>query len=129
VKAPFALCPVHAEAGQAIPLYRVPPGRVAIAGRVVAVEAVFSRIGMDPEDAPSVIVRPGIAYRHPSQLIIVPVRISEGTIGEFMDLGDGAFALPEGTEIERSPAGDLCAYNPAIGRHSVIGPFPLGGLN
>jgi hypothetical protein len=129
VKAPFALCPVHNGEVPAIPLYTVPPGRVAVAGRVVAVEAVFSRIGMDPEDAPFLIVRPEVGYRHPSQMIIVPVRISEGTIADFMDLGDGAFALPEGTEIERSPAGDLCAYNPALGRHSLIAPHPSATLN
>jgi hypothetical protein len=129
VKAPFALCPAHQDLNTAIPLYLVPPGRVAIVGRAEAVREVFSRLEMSL--AGYIVVRPELPEDHGAQLLIVPVRIAGDVaeFGEFTSLGDGAFSCPAGMELTRSPAGDLCAYNPAIGRHSVIGPFPLAELN
>lgn len=130
MKTDFALCPVHRSGEQATSLYVVPPGILAVAGRVVAVEVVIATLGEQLLDCPHYLVRPELDYGHPAQLVIAPtIWPPDAETAEFTHLGDGAYAFPEGVEFERNEAGDLCAYWPSTGRHSILGPHPVGGLN
>ena len=128
MSSPFALCPVHNGEAEVIMLGHVGPGDIAFVGLPSAVRRELSPYGA--EEAPYFLARPELAPDHPSQCVIVPVRLT-GTWkpDDFLVLGDGAFVLGPGMEISRNPQGDICVRNPSASRHTTIIPFTVSRLN